>query len=211
MNVTTTEAGPETTQAPLKPGAAVIECIEQHPGPDRYEFVGTGSILAPNLVRINGVAIWCTDVDPVVVQSVHIDGTCKSSFVVRVRMSARLVNIGDIPVSVGGPGAEPGDRNRAAMLEIPLSGELRAGQLLEPPYVYLNGNPLYIGGPVEVERIRTPWGGGIGHTATVVVPLLCRRFTVDDEVVPERDVTWPSRRILLDDGPAAGAADAPAE
>lgn len=181
----------ETTPAEVNPlaAAAIIEVVEQHKGPDRQPTFGSGSIIVPNHVRINGVAVHCTEDDPVVVQALHLDGTCKLPFVATLSLMARAIRIGDIPVSVGGPAAAPDDQDRGAVLEIPivdLAGRVRPrpGQLLDPPVVYLNGSALYTSGSVKIERLRSPWDHQGPWVATVLVPLLCRRFLVDDEVKP---------------------------
>lgn len=202
MITTEVENAPAETNA--QAGGAVIEVVERHKGPDRYSHLGSESVIAPNHVRINGVAVHCTIDDPVVVESVHIDGNCHSKFVVTLRMMARVVRIGDVPESIGGPAAEPSDKNRAAVLEIPLGGKVRPGQLVAPAVVHLNGSALYLGGPVKVERLRAPWGDDGAQIATVVVPLLCRRFLVDDEVIPADEVVWPSRQVLPTDDPGTG-------
>lgn len=182
---------PETTPAETNPihGAAVIEVLERrrdHRLPDR----GVGSIVLPNHLRINGVSVWASLDHPITIDALRIDPDSKAPFVVTMTLHARAVRAGDIEVSVGGPAAEPDGAGRGSVVEIPVYGEIERlfapGESLQPPVVYLNGSALFLGGPIEVGELRPGlfYAGEGALVGQVTLPLLCRRFIVDDELIP---------------------------
>jgi hypothetical protein len=160
--------------------AAIIEIVEQHQGADRHPYVGAGSVIIPNHLRINGTALWATVDNPAVVNEIVIDGQCRSPFKVTVQLNARALKIGGTPAfdadADGGAGKTSG-----AMVEIPDLDVLEPGAEVERPYVLLNGHRLYIEGSVGIGALATD---GAGNTvARVTLTLACRKLIVDDELL----------------------------
>lgn len=174
---TTTEPADVATKA--EPHAAVIELLHRHGDSEKYPYTGGQSVILPNFLRIDGVGIWAPEDRPVVIEEIELDGRCLRPFAVTVTLQARALRVGAAPMSdgpIGGP-----DSNSGAVLEIPDVDEFFSGEELEPRYVLLNGNRLYIQGPVKIGKLNT--GGPDWSTAEVTVTLLCRKLIVDDEPI----------------------------
>lgn len=172
----------EPTDTPVhEPGPATIEIVERHPGP-RLPETGPGSVLMPNHVRINGVALYATIDYPVRIREIEISGDQGSPFAVTVQVLARALFIGTTPAFE--PGAEAGaDDPVGAIVEIPSTGGLAAGAVVEQPYVLLNGKRIYIQGGIGIGEMATDGEGR--NAAVVTMTLLCRRLVVDDEPADE--------------------------
>lgn len=159
------------------PHGAIIEVVERHTG-DKYPYSGPASVLCPNHLRINGVAVWATYDNPVRVREVTIDGAGARPFAVTVQLLARALHVGATPAfDPAALGAV--ESTAAAVVEIPDTAGLKAGRELDLPYVWLNWQRIYIDGPIIVGELTTD---RIGLPAAMVtLTLLCRQFTVDDE------------------------------
>ncbi len=80
----------------VKPtSAAVVEIVERHRG-ERMPEIGTGSILVPNEIRINGQRLWAPQDSPPVVERIEV-GTGMSAVLVTLTVMARRVVIDDEP------------------------------------------------------------------------------------------------------------------
>jgi hypothetical protein len=165
----------EPTQADELPRAAIIEIVERHKGP-KYPYTGHGSILIPNHLRINGVAIFATVDHPAVIKEIAVGGAPGFPFAVQVQLLARALRFGGVPAV--NPAAE-GDANAAAVVEIPDLEEFEPGVSVCRPYVLLNGHRLYTEDTIVVGEIATD--GEKRTAATVTLMLLCRQLVVDDE------------------------------
>lgn len=166
-------------QSPAEePRAAVIELIERHTG-EKYPYSGAGSIIVPNVLRINGVAMWGTFDAPVVVKEIAVGGN-PAPFKVTVQLLARALRIGETPAFDPGAEGDP-EYSAAAVVEIPDIDSLEPGSTLDRPYLLLNGHRLYTEGSVGIGEIVTD--GKDRTAATVTLTLLCRKFVVDDEVI----------------------------
>jgi len=162
-----------------EPRAAVIEVVERHHG-EKYPYTGNASIICPNHLRINGMAVWATMDNPATIREIAISGTPGTPFAVTVQMAARALNIGGTPAF--DPAAVGADAIAGAVVEIPDTSAFEPGDQLARPYVLLNGQRLYIDDAVRVDELTTDGGGG--PAAVVTLTLLCRQFTVDDEPCP---------------------------
>lgn len=171
--------GEYTIKAPQerpKPHAAVIEILDRHTG-EKYGYTGAESVILPNFVRIDGVAVWCTYENPVKVEAVTIDGGTVP-FAVTMSLLARAIRVGGAPAYDAG--ALGGAENMScAVVEIPDVDELTPGEELDRPYVLLNGSPVYVQGGITVGELSTSMNEAAA--AQVTLTLLCRRLIVDDE------------------------------
>ena len=182
------------TQLPPRP--ARLEIVERHYG-DRY---GDDMSIVPNGVRINGVPLWCSTTNPVVVEEFTIDGEFDSrrGVVVPLRLLARALRIGEVPSRVDPDAADA--RNRFATVELPVcfgrdpdvpDGLVRVvpdGLVRVVPYAIVSGHKLLLGGPVIVHETDA---GPAGNVVSVTLPLVCRSVVFDD--------------IVAVDGPAAAS------
>lgn len=80
------------------PRAAIIEIYERHSGTEPMPEIGTGSIIVPNEIRINGMPVWCPDDAPPVVE--RIDVADRGAVRVTLTLWARRVIIDDAPAVV---------------------------------------------------------------------------------------------------------------
>lgn len=163
------------------PVPAVVELIERHRGPKYDER----ALIAPNLLRINGVPVWAPVDDPVVLHELHVDGKPGALFVAEVSLQVRRLVAGhdtpSAPVEVAA-GASP--VFSVVELVVPADAELLDdGQPVDPPYsVYANGHHLQLAEPgLIVERLTVGGHGPDDRVCRVRLPLVCRRFIVDDE------------------------------
>lgn len=167
-----------TVKAPEpEPHGAVIEVLHRHDG-EKFPYTGPGSVIVPNFVRIDGVAVFCTEDNPVTVREVTIDGGCNIPFAVTMSLLARAVRVGGTPcdgAALGGP-----DDMGAAVVEIPDVDDLAPGERLDRRYVLLNGTPLLVEDGITVGELSTSYREGV-CAAQVTLTLLCRSFVVDDE------------------------------
>lgn len=183
MNESSTAVTIEQKRPPVEAGTAIIECVEQHSG-EKFPDVGPRSILCPNLLRINGVAIWATYHNPVVIRGIQIGGGPGEPFAVTVQLHARALRFNVEPAyDTTAEGDLAARANAGAVVEVPDVEEFTSGEVLERPYVLLNGRRIYIQGPIVVGEMAAN-GVGEHSMATVVLTLLCRRFIVDDEPYP---------------------------
>lgn len=175
---TTTE--PAAAGVRTEPHAAVIELVERHFGGEKKPTTGYESLIRPNHLRIDGIAVFATEDAPVTLHEVALDGSRDAApFAVTLSVFARAIRVGQGPAfdpgALGGP-----DSNSAAVVEIPDVDELEAGAQLDLPYVLLNGQPVFISPPgVSVTGLSTSMWGGL---AQVTITLPCRRLVIDDEV-----------------------------
>lgn len=173
MSEPTTPARPD-----VAPHAAVIELVEQHNDARRYGYTGSESVIRPNKLRIDGVAVWASYDEPVVINEFSVDGSCTHPFGVTVTLQARTLRLGDGP-TITEP-IEGRDENGGSVIEIPdVEQPPVEGEELSRPYVFLNGRAVYIHGLVAVGKMATdgPYRGLVEVTLT----LLCRKLVVDDE------------------------------
>jgi hypothetical protein len=177
----TAAADPAKPLLIAEPGGAVIEMVERHTGA-KYPYVGAESIVRPNHLRINGIAVWATYDNPAVIEEISLDGSSRAPLVVTVQLLARALKVGGTPAFTAGALGGP-DSNIGAIVEIPTTDalDLEPNTYLERPYVLLNGEPLFISGSVRIGQLST--GGNDRDAATVTLPLLCRRLVVDDEAI----------------------------
>lgn len=173
---TTTEPAAEAAKA--APHAAVIELVHRHGDSQKFPYAGAGSIIIPNRLRIDGVAIWASYDRPAVIHDLTLDGTCRTPFAVTVTLQARALRVGEAPTVTDGPLGFPA-KESGAVIEIPGVDELFPGEDLDIPHVLVNGSAVYIQGPVKVGRMATD--GPEQGLAEVTLTLLCRRLLVDDE------------------------------
>ncbi len=173
------EPGP-ATPAFGPPRAAVIEILERHQGP-RKGFTGTGSLLVPNRMRINGVAVYATYERPAVIQAIEIDGACRKPFSVTVQLQGRALRVGGQPAYEAV--AESDGVEHGAVVEIPGVEHLEPGEDVTMPWVLLNGHRLYVEDKIRIGQMAT--GGPKQDLATVTLTLLCRQLIVDDEPLGE--------------------------
>ncbi len=161
------------------PVPAVVELVERHRGPKYDER----ALIAPNLLRINGVPVWAPVEDPVVLHELRVDGKGGALFVATVSLQVRRLVAGhdapSDPVEVPA-GASP--VFSVVELVAPADAEWPGdGQPLDPPYsVYANGHHLQLAEPgLIVDPMRL--GDLDDRLCRVRLPLVCRRFVVDDE------------------------------
>jgi hypothetical protein len=168
-----TPPGTAPAEDPGPPRGAVIEIVERH-DEEKKPYSGVASIIVPNHVRINGVAVWATYEAPVTIEELVIDGSCRSPFTVTVRLNARRLKVGGTPAF--DEGAERGgDVGCAAVVEIPDTDGWSDGDVIDRPYVLLNGRRIWTAGPVRVGPVSTH------NIASVTLTLVCRSLLVDDE------------------------------
>ena len=97
-----------------QPRGAVIALVEKHPGRKR-SYTGIDSIIIPNHLRINGVAVYASYDCPATLRETVIDGTAGSPFQVTVTLMARALNVGGTPsFDPAAEGAGPPDVNSCA-------------------------------------------------------------------------------------------------
>ncbi len=158
--------------------AAHLEILERHDG-EKYD---ARTPITPNLVRVNGIPLWCSAKSPI---TIEVDGCEPGALVVGVRLQLRALRLGGEPTGVApAPPAAAGERPRFARVEVPgLTGDAQAGDKVEAPYVVVEGHRLLVKGPVQVSEVFAD-----GSLVEVDVPLLCRTVVFDDEV-PEPGTT----------------------
>lgn len=161
--------------APQEPRAALIEIVERHFAVKK-PYTGVDSVLVPNHIRINGTAVWATYDAPITIEEIVVDGSCREPFAVTLRLLARAVRVGSAPSFVAA--AQGPDEQDCAVVEIPDTDSWSDGDVLERPYVLLNGRRIYTTGPVRVGPLGV---GKVEGAAMVELTVLCRKLTVDDE------------------------------
>ncbi len=170
----------EPTDPAVEPHAAVVELIHRHSGPKK-PYTGNESIIFPNHLRIDGVAVFATYDNPAVLQDVRIEGDAMSPFLVTLQLLARALTIGGTPAF--DPDAVSGQGTSAAVIEIPDVDTMAPGEELQRPYVLLNGNPVYLYGGVGIGEMATHGEGWTAATVTITLPV--RKLVVDDETTDE--------------------------
>jgi hypothetical protein len=179
MNPPTTDpfAVPADDSRAEQPRGAVIELVERHKGRKR-PYTGADSIIIPNHMRINGVAILASVDNPATLCETTLDGKCGSLFQVTVQVLARALQAGGIP-SFTAAAEQRSDDDAAAIIEIPEVEAWAEGDHLERHHVLLNGHRVWTTGQVVVGRAATH--GPDRNAAMVTMTLLCRQLIVDDE------------------------------
>ncbi|MER5608352.1 hypothetical protein AB0F93_00150 [Micromonospora tulbaghiae] len=175
-----TEPTSSGTATPALPHAAVVELVERHFDGEKKPTTGHGSLIMPNHLRIDGIAVYATEDAPATLHEVVLDGRPGTPFAVTLSLFARAIRVGEGPAftpgALGGP-----DASSAAVVEIPDVEVLEPGAQLDLPYVLLNGQPVFISPPgVAVTGLTTSWADV--NLAQVTITLPCRRLVVDDEV-----------------------------
>lgn len=166
------------------PRAARIEILDRHKGPKKG-FSGADSILVPNLMRINGVAIYATYDNPAILCEIAVDGAGTLPFLVCVQMLARSVKVGGAPAYEAV--AEGVGNIHGAVVDIPGVDQLDPGTDLALPWVLLNGHRLYVEGKILIGELATK--SRIQNAAMVTLTLLCRQLVVDDEPLGEAEAS----------------------
>lgn len=177
-----------TTNEPA-PHAAVIELLERHFDGEKRPYTGNQSLIIPNHMRIDGVAVYATYDDPAFIHGVKIDGSVLAPpFMVTVSLLARALRVGETPTL--DPGALGGrDSTSGAVVEIPDLDKLEPGEQVDRPYVVLNGQPVFVSGDIRIGELSTSTKHEL-TVARVTLTLPCRRLVVDDEVCePAADTT----------------------
>lgn len=167
-----------------EPRGAVIELVERHAG-RKKSYTGTDSIIVPNHLRINGVAIWASYDAPATICETVVDGSSLRAFQVTVQLMARALRVGGTPAfdpAAEGPGP---DVNSAAVIEVPGVDAWAEGDHIDRYWVLLNGHRIWTAGPIVVGRAATC--GDDQAVAMVTMTLLCRQLVVDDEPAEEYD------------------------
>ncbi len=160
------------------PRGAIIELVERHKGPKR-SYTGYESVIVPNHLRINGVAVLASYDAPATICETVIDGSSTRTFAVTVEVMARALRVGGNPsFDPAAEGLGP-DTNAAAVIEIPDCDGWSQGDRLERPWVLLNSHRLWTAGDIRVGRMATH--GDDQYVALVTMTLLCRQLVVDDE------------------------------
>lgn len=156
------------------PAPARLEILEQHRG-DKYD---DHMPLLPNIVRVNGRALWCSADNPVVVQDIN---PASGPIVVTLRLQARVLSVGsDLPEAEPATAEVRGERAHFARVMVPVMPEDAVGGEITTPYVVVDGHRLLLAGPVEIDSIQVPGA----DLVTVAVPLVCRSVLFDDEPTP---------------------------
>jgi len=161
-----------------QPRGAIIELLERHNGPKR-SYTGVESLIVPNHLRINGVAVYATEDDPVTIHETVIDGSGGSTFAVTVQMMARALHVGATPSFNPEHERQDLDDNSAAVIEVPDVDTWAEGDHLDRRWVLLNGHRVWTTGKIVVGRNGTH--GLDWYVALVTVTLLCRQLIVDDQ------------------------------
>src|ERR1044072_4753097 len=164
---------------PGEPRGATVELVERHLG-ERHPYSGPDSVVCPNHLRINGIPVLATYHYPVTVQSVELDGSSFRPFAMTFRLLARAVRIGGQPTAVDRVVDDAGSC-AGSIVEIPDVDEMRAGDLIDRPYVWLNGARVYIKDGIRIREMTT--GGEHRGAAVVTLARLVRRLVVDDEPI----------------------------
>ncbi len=150
---------------------AVSEIVERHDGPKMPE-TGSGSILVPNVLRINGVGVWANETNPVIIESIRFGHA--EAVVVTVTLFARVVRFG----SADAPAVPVGGDTRASVIEIEgIPRGLDVGHRISGT-VLLNGHRLLCPEDGEPEIVGLRLGT---EMAQVRLKLVARRVIVDDE------------------------------
>lgn len=175
-----------TTPAAAEPHAAVIELVERHFDDEKRPLTGTDSLIIPNHMRIDGVAVYATYDDPAIVHEIRLDGSrLAPPFMVTVSLLARAIGVGGKPSVVKGAfgGAES---MSAVMVEIPDVDVMYPGSRVDRPYVLLNGQPVYVHGDIVIGELSAATRSDAVRMARVTLTLPCRRLVVDDEPCERR-------------------------
>jgi hypothetical protein len=161
-----------------QPRGAIIELVQRHKG-RKLPYTGANSILVPNHMRINGVAVIASCDAPATLCETAVDGMSSQPFAVTVQLLARALRVGGAPTfDPAAEGLGP-DVISGAVVEVPEVDEWAEGDLLKRPHVLLNGYRVWTAGPIVVGRAATH--GDDQYAALVTMTLLCRQLVVDDE------------------------------
>ena len=173
-----TELG-QTLAADVTPRGADIEVVERHFS-EKYPAVGNASVICPNHLRINGVAVLATYDHPAIIHEIELDGSSRTPFTVTVELLARAIGVGRPPTVE--PRAEgAADSTGCAMVEIPDVDTLEGPGLIDRQYVLLNGKPVWVEDKIRIRELVLD--GPLHGAARVELKLLCRRLLVDDEPI----------------------------
>lgn len=154
----------------LPPRPARLRIMELHSG-HRFNH---DRPLIPNSISINGRLIWAPVDDPILVEEIRIDGSCATPLIVRLRMQARALSLGDAPVLDIPAGGDVGGRS-FSVIEIPGLGQSDEVPL-GAPYAVVDGEKLQLHGDVLVDGPSK-----LGDSVFVVqLPLVCRSVVFDD-------------------------------
>lgn len=168
--------------ADLPPRPARLTIVEEHTG----EKWPSDRPIVPNRIRVNGVALWCPQEDPVVVEEFAVDGTCARPVVVRLKLQARSLAIGQEPSRVDPAAADL--RARWATVELPtMLRDLAEADLPGEcafPYAIVDGHKLQLDGEALVHEVRP--GDRDGYLVLVTLPLVVRSIVFDDEPTGSR-------------------------
>lgn len=164
--------------ADQQPKPARLEILERHTG-EKYD---DKVLLCPNIVRINGVSLWCSGTEPVTVQEFSFDDQASRQIVVKLRLHARRLSAGEEPTRVVPDAPDP--RNRFATVELPpVEDDIRNRDGdLSPAYAIVNGHKLLLAEPGVTIDPMVPDKDSHERVLTVTVPLLCRSVVFDDVV-----------------------------
>jgi hypothetical protein len=163
----------------MTPRAADIEIVERHYG-EKKPAAGVNSVICPNHMRINGVAVLATYYHPATIHEIELDGSSRSAFTVTVELLARAIAVGRAPTVE--PRAEgAADSTGCAVVEIPDVDTFVNVESIDRPYVLLNGRPVWVEDTVRIRELVTD--GPMHGAARVELKLLCRRLLVDDEPI----------------------------
>jgi hypothetical protein len=176
------------TFAEKKPQPCHLEVLER-----RYEErdPGTDLILLPNLVRLNGVGLWCPEDDPIVVRQITVDGTRMAGpMVVTLRLQARALTLGETGEPVGGIETDH-QGNRFAVVQVPgltfHVQDAKGDPLLDAGFVVVDGMKMLLAGPVSVHPVPVPVEGSFSRGPVVVeLPLLVRSVKFDTLLVEKK-------------------------
>jgi hypothetical protein len=106
----------------MTPRAADIEIVERHYG-EKKPAAGTNSVICPNHMRLNGVAVLATYDHPATIHEIELDGSSRSAFTVTVELLARAIAVGRAPTVE--PRAEDTVRIRELVTDGPMHGAAR--------------------------------------------------------------------------------------
>lgn len=155
----------------VPPRPARLEIVEVHDG----DAFGPGIPLMPNTVRINGMRVWCPEDQPIAVDEITVSGDLTEPLVVRLKLMARRLTIGEAPTRLSP--AEAGGKTACATVEVPYGDDGSA------PYVVIDGHKLSIAEPgLTVHPVNTDRAAGDDRLLLVTVPLICRSIVFDDEI-----------------------------